>query len=373
MKNVLFAALACFLIVAAGLIAIEGVYSLIEGRKPHSSLSYETLAALGVVGGSETNVPEGAYAPYITDADAFSDLMEPLAAAGIGIGNSPFKELRNDAAAINSEHEDGCLGPKSDLRKTMFALRSPIFDPLNPMTVFYDADKKLDDRLTAFFERYGTPPLTTTTNAQGERLTLPLVERQRKVLVAGDSVAFGTMVNDADTIASQLQARDLQRQYVNLGVGGAGAREILCRLEAAARRYSGQVDELIYVYCENDFNPKLPYGKPEDVVAALTQFAAREKIAKVTVVFAPYIYTIAPEVTRFNGYAGGDFPHRERQREELMKAVAAAGFRWVDIGLLARQEQARLGTQFGFFAMFVDQVHLSPGGTGRLVDQLMVQ
>jgi lysophospholipase L1-like esterase len=371
MKNVLFAALACALVVTAALLAVEGVHSLAAGRKPHVSLSYEALSALDLVGApKKTKVPEGAYAPYITDADEVSDLIEPLTEAGIAIGNSPYEELRTDNAALNTEADDGCIGPKPNRRKTAFFLRSPIFNPLNPMSVGYDAGKQLDDRLTAFFDRYGTPPVTMSTNAQGERVTLPLVERSRKVLVAGDSVAFGAMINDADTIASQLQARDLQRQYVNLGVSGVAARDIVCRLEAAARRYSGQVDELIYVYCENDFDPKLPYGKPEEMIDWLAQFAAREAIGKVTVVFAPYIYTIAPEVTRFDGYVGGGYPHREREREDLMKAVEAAGFRWVDIGTLARQEQARRNSQFGFFPMFVDQVHLSPEGTALVVDRL---
>jgi lysophospholipase L1-like esterase len=324
-----------------------------------------------LVGASKTE-EAGAYAPYFTDPGELSDLIEPLEQAGIGIGNSPFERLRTEDSRVNTT-ADGCLALKPDLRKVAFQLRSPAFNPFDPMSVFYDVDKKLDDRLTAFFDRYGTPPTTLSTNTQGERVTLPLVERPRKVLVAGDSVALGAMINDEDTIASQLQARDPQRQYVNLAVGNAGGLDIVCRLEAAARRYSGQVDELVYVYCENDFNPSLPYGTPEEVVAWLKQFTAREKITNVTVVFAPFIYTIAPEITRFDGYLGGGFPHHAREREQLIKAVEAAGFRWVDIGTLALQEQARHKTQFGFFPLFVDHVHLSPEGTARLADQLMVR
>jgi len=375
MKNVLFAVLATLLAVGTVLLAVEGVHSLTKGGEPHLSLSYDALRTLGLVGPPDRGAKAaegGGYAPYIADVAEIEALIEPLGAAGIVIGNSPFEELRTETSSINTGTE-GCIHPKSNLRKVGFYLRSPIFNPLNPMGVAYDADRQLDDRLTDFFDRYGTPPVTMSTNAQGERVTLPLLDRPRKVLVAGDSVAFGPMIDDTDTIASQLQVRDPQRQYVNLGVSGVDARDILCRLEAAAQRYGGQVDELIYVYCENDFDPALPYGTPAEVVDWLVRYAERESIGKVTVVFAPYIYMVAPEVTRFDGYVGGSYPHRERERETLRAAVAAAGFDWIDIGTLAREEQDRRRGQFGFFPLFVDQVHLSPEGVARVVEQLALQ
>jgi hypothetical protein len=312
----------------------------------------------------------GTYAPYIADARELADLVGQFVEAGVGVGNTPYMESETDRAAMNTR-ADGCHRPKPSQYKIAFFLRSPLFNPLDPITVFYDADQKLDDRLAAFFARYGNAPIFMSTNAEGERTTLPVVERPRKVVIAGDSVAFGAMIDDADTIASQLQARDPLRQYVNLGVAGTRADHIVCRLEAEVARYAGQIDELIYVYCENDFNPKFPYGTPEEMVAWLKDFAAREKIAKVTVVFAPYIYTIAPEVTRFDGYAGAVFPQRAREREVLIETAEAAGFRWVDIGVLAREEQVRQDTPFAFFALFVDHVHLSPAGVALLVDQLV--
>lgn len=371
MKSVLVGLLVTFLVLLTVLLAAEGIYSLANGPKPARSLTYEALLAVGLVA-EPTIEAAGAYAPYFDDPEELADLREPLIAGGVGIGNTPFHEFVTVKAAMLTE-VDGCRALKPNLRKTMFFLRSPAFNPFDPISVFHDQGQELDPRVTAFFARYATPPVTTTTNAEGERVTLPLLERPRKVLVAGDSVAFGAMVSDEDTIASQLQARDQERQYVNLGVGNFAAADIVCRLEAAMRRYAGQVDELIYVYCENDFARKKPYGRPEDLVAWLRDFAAREKIAKVVVVFAPYIYTVSPEATRFRGYEGGNSKPIVVQREALMKAVEAAGFRWIDIGTLARQEQARQETQFAFFAFFVDQVHLSPAGTARLVDELLTR
>src|SRR5262249_14140204 len=151
------------------------------------------------------------------------------------------------------------------------------------------------------FRRYGGPHTSLSTNDQGERITVPDVVTDRVVLVSGDSVAFGAMIDDEATIASQMQTRDRTRRYVNLGVPGDTAEQILCRLEAATQRYKGRIDELIYVYCENDLESKARYGTPKEVIEAVRNIVTREKIGKVTVVFAPYIYMVVPEMTRVEG------------------------------------------------------------------------
>jgi lysophospholipase L1-like esterase len=179
------------------------------------------------------------------------------------------------------------------------------------------------------------------------------------------------MINDDETIASLLQADDLERQYVNLGVSGSDAHEIICRLEAeTAERYDGQIDELIYVYCENDLRYNRPFGRPSEVIGWLQEFAARQNIGKVTIVFAPYIYLAAPEVTRFRGYRGGETPHRVDRRQDLIEAVEQTDFEWVDFGEIAREAVESSHSQFGFFPLYVDHVHLSPEGARRLVERL---
>jgi hypothetical protein len=72
-----------------------------------------------------------------------------------------------------------------------------------------------------------------------------------------------------------------------------------------------------------------------------------------------------------DGYFGQTFPQHAQEREALMKAVEAAGFGWVDIGTLARQQQVERDSPFGFFALFVDRLHLSPEGVALLADQLV--
>jgi lysophospholipase L1-like esterase len=371
MKKILLSGLAFLFIGALTLALLEGIYSLAKTKKPHLSVTYQALTLLNLAGGNAGGA-EGAYAEYFSDPANLSAMIPMMRDAGVGLGNTPFADTMTDEAAINAA--DGkCTGMKPNLRKSAFFLRTSAFNPFDPPTVFHDVDAKLDPVLQDFLDSYGKRRTSLTTNANGERSTIPAVDRPAKVLVAGDSIAFGAMVSDDETIASQMQARDGARQYINLGVAGIDAEAIICRLEQAAQRYKGAIDELVYVYCENDFKPSRPYGTPDQVIGWLKEFAAREGIAKVTVVFSPYIYLAAPEVTRFTGYIGATYPNHTAERAELARLTREAGFAWVDIGDLAREAIEQEKTQFGFFRLFVDHNHLSPEGTRRLVDRLAVQ
>jgi hypothetical protein len=369
MKKFVMAGAAFAVVAALTLALLEGGYSLAKGKKPHLSVTYQALTLLNLTGGSAGGA-KGAYAEYFSDPATLAAMIPRMRAAAVGLGNTPFADTMTEEAAVNTEDGD-CTGLKVNLRKTAFFLRTSAFNPFDPPSVFHDVDAKLDPQLEDFFARYGKRRTSLTTNAAGERITLPAVEHARKVLVAGDSIAFGAMVNDDETISSQMQARDVDRQYVNLGVAGIDAEAIICRLEQAAKRYAGAIDELVYIYCENDFKPARPYGTSDQVISWLRGLAAREGIGKVTVVFSPYIYLAAPEVTRFSGYIGATYPNHAPERDELARLVREAGFRWIDIGDMARAAEAEEKTQFGFFRLFVDHNHLSPEGTRRLIDRIV--
>ncbi len=156
-------------------------------------------------------------------------------------------------------------------------------------------------------------------------------------------------------------------------MSGANAAQIVCILGKAAHRYKGQIEELIYVYCENDLksiHKHLPFGTPEEVIAWLKDFATTEGIANVIVVYAPYVYNVVPQYTRFRGAEGERFSTHAREREALAEQVRGAGFRYIDIADVALAEAARAKTQFGALAVFSDHVHLSPYGITRLVERI---
>ncbi|MBK8959752.1 MAG: SGNH/GDSL hydrolase family protein [Proteobacteria bacterium] len=347
----------------------EGLYAVRAWDQADGSLGYRIYALVRERIATARVEREQPVLPVATVKD-FEALLPDMKAAAVGIGDSPFSELITDRAAVNQRSAAGCLQQKPNLDKMVTALRSNAFNPFEPPSFFVDADKRLSPALDEFLSRYAVRRLHHRSNAFGERVTLPAVERPRKVLIAGDSVANGLMVDDSETLASQLQAGDGERQYVNLGVAGADAPDILCALEDAAKRYAGAIDELIYIYCENDLKPGQPLGDPEAVMAALGALVQREKIAKVTVVYAPYIYNVMPALTRFKGHRGFRRPYHAEERATLAKLVEQAGFRHVDIGAQGMAENQRLGSDFSAFALYVDQVHLSPQGTALLAAKL---
>jgi hypothetical protein len=240
----------------------------------------------------------------------------------------------------------------------------------NPVVMFFDSDAPLSPELRAFVARYGVRPTTFTTDESGQRTTIPTVDRPVIVLVAGDSVAAGAMINDEETLASVLQRRDLGRRYVNLGRGGAEAAEIRCNVELAAERYRGRIRELVYIYCENDFDDDESMGTPEAVMTWLRRFAREQGIERTTLVYAPYIFNVVPELTRVPGQRGERFKDHADEKTRLHRLVRDAGFGWLDFGELALAEADGRGTSFAALALYLDVVHHSPLGIEKLADAL---
>lgn len=299
----------------------------------------------------------------------FDDLLGAFAADGVGLGNTPYEQLKTERAMIN-ERVDGCLRQKPNVHKTVTQLRTALFEPFDPVFAFWDADAKLSPEVQAFLDRYAYRKMSHTTNELGERITLPQVSAEDVVLVAGDSLAAGTGVDDSETLASQLQAGDRSRRYVNLGVNAAHASDIHCELERAARDHAGHIRRLIYLYCENDFIPGEPYGEPEEVVESVRAWARDNGVGDVTIVYSPYIYNIVPQITRFRGAHGGNFPYHGAEKQRLRQAVTGAGLRWIDFGEIALEATRSSGSQFSVLALFTDHAHYSREGTRRLAERL---
>ena len=354
---------------AVAYFSFEGLYAVHAWDHADGSLTYRLYVMARERIGAARVARDQPVVPVAGIRD-FEAVLPDMKAAAVGIGDSPFSELVTDRAAVNHVSAEGCLRQKPNLDKMVTALRSNAFNPFEPPSLFVDWGKPLSPALENFVARYAIRRLHHRSNGFGERLTVPTVERPRKVLVAGDSVANGLVVDDSETLASQMQGQDGERQYINLGVAGADAPDILCALEDASKRYAGVIDELIYIYCENDLQPGTRLGTPEEVMTALQALVRREQIAKVTIVYAPYFYNVMPSLTRFKGFRGYRRPYHGVERATLERLTQQAGYRYVDIGALGQAENQRLGSEFSAFALYADQVHMSPQGTALLAAKL---
>ena len=306
----------------------------------------------------------------ISDEKQIAPLLPKMVEAGIGLSGTRYLQTQTDHARLTVENRE-CISPKANLDKTLVLVRSTISEPLDPIVASYDRMSQLSPELKLFFQDYGYGAHSLTTNAFAERVTVPLVEQPRKVVVAGGSAAFGLLLDDSNSLASRLQKRDNTRQYVTLAVPDGSAEQVICNLTKAVSRYQGQVDELIYFYSEADLDSGDRLGTPEEAIGALKNLVQNEAIGKVTIFYSPLIYSLAPQFTRYRGYASDLLPNRQEVKDRLRKIVAGAGFGWLDIGEVALAASKAQGTEFSVLNNFADDRNLSLDGMNRLVVQLM--
>jgi hypothetical protein len=362
LANWTLAVLVCVIVYLIG----EGVLAIHQWERSHRSLTYQAVQMIERISG---RAEPRFFRPVLTDPREIDALLDDMSAAGVGLGQSPYQQLHTTMAST-ARKVNGCWQNRPNIKKTITYLRTPLFEMFNPVVVFYDSDRQLPDRLQRFVDRYGVRLTTFTTDEFGQRTTVPTVDLEEIVFVAGDSVAFGALINDDETLASVLQRRDPQRRYMKLGKGGAEAAEIRCNLELAAQRYPKRVRELIYVYCENDFDEDESMGTPEAVMTWLRQFVREQGIDRTTVVYAPYIFNVVPELTRVPGERGERFKDHADEKARLVALVQDAGFAWVDFGELALAEADAGGTPFAALSLYLDVVHHSPLGVEKLADAL---
>lgn len=362
MRKALFPLLAVLLGIGLPYMTIEGIYAVARGPRATTSLTYDLYRRWFVDPRVPAFDPHDPTTRVVTEASQFEAMMDLFRANEVGIGNSPFTRLKNERVAINTE-ENGCKVQKPNLHKIMAFLRSNVFNPFDQLTYFYDAARQLPPELAGFLDRYGFRRVSFTTNPQGERLTLPIVSSHDKVLVAGDSVANGVMLDDTETIASQLQALDPARQYINLGISGAGTADIHCALDKAAQRYGGHIRELVYVLCENDFET----ATPQTMIDRLADLRREQGIERVVLVYVPFIYNVVPELTRIRGHSHYNFPTFREEKSEVLGRAAEAGFRTIDYIDITNAEALRGGSQYAPLALYLDHTHLSPPGVQRLL------
>ena len=363
----LFTGITAVMVVFAMLMVVllsEGIYVLLHFQQPSTGLTYKLMKS--IYSSTPNADPDW---PELVDVGQIRPYLSEMKENGVGIGNSPFQELVTEVARVNHV-VDGCLQMKPNLSKTMSYMRSELFNPFNPLFYFYDSDRTLPGDLATFLDRYSFRKIRLTTNAHGERITIPAIETTDKILVIGDSMGMSAGVSDDETLASQLQARDSSHQYVNIGVSGADPTDILCALERAVTRYPNQIRGVIYPFSENDLAARKPLGRPEQFISALVQVNKEHGIKDFTLIYMPYIYNSIPDVTRIPGHV--EYLRRRPfdEKKKLLALAKAAGFRAFDYTEITDAERSAQGSQFAAFALYVDHTHLSRLGIARLVERL---
>ncbi len=354
---------------AVPLLVAEGIHSLASGYAGGTSLVFSLLQSLRTPPPALSADPHDPASQMIVRASDIKALLPAMKASGVGLGNSPFSELKTEEASVNSE-KGPCLEQKPNLRKKVTYLRTNLYNPFDQMSFFVDEDRTLPGELQAFLDRYAFRIVRHSTNEAGERTTLPKSDAARVVLVAGDSVANGLAIDDSETLSSQLQARDPSRRYVNIGIARAAAADITCALDRAAARYHGAIDEVIYVLCENDFDQGGKNSSPEELIDWLSAYRSRESVKRTTLIVSPLIYNTIPEVTRIRGHSHYNWPTFLAERTRVMELARKQAMSVIDFVDITAAERVSGRSQFAPLALYVDHAHWSPTGVSRVVAAL---
>ncbi len=348
---------------------VEGVYALAMKGRPATSLLYQGYRAARDIARPVEPLTE-LLPEYVNDRGELDRLVDEFRISGVLLGNSPYHELAIPEARLTYiDPADQTPKNKPNLRLRAWQLRSRVFRSHDPVVVQKARDQPpLTPTVEAFLAKHGFREVVNTTNERGERLTLPETDAEKIALVIGDSVAYGTMVNDDETLASALQRRDPDHRYVNAGVPGNHVFHHLRILEQKLDEYGERVRRVVYVHCENDFvaeNDRQP--DPRMLADDLAALLDKRQIEDRVFIHTEYIYRSMPDHLRM--------PDRDLspflQRKRALMALARERFITVDAGALVTAERLRTGSLLAGFALYVDHCHYSPRGLDLLAEETM--
>lgn len=239
----------------------------------------------------------------------------------------------------------------------------------DPPVLFYKQDAALSDDLKAFIKAQSRHHFSYTSDSEGFRRTLPIVNADKAVLIIGDSVSFGVGVDDKFTVASSLQKMLADRyRVINASVGGYNGQQAFM----AARQLSQKYDfaGLIYVACQNDYMKAKDWiSEARDVLTKIKSISNRFD-HNVVVIFQTYMEYNLRDIFLDDGWSEKkiDKTHQLRQAmPELCKNNDFAHYDWSDI---VEDYRVREQSFLSGFALYADHVHLSPLGNRLLAEKL---
>lgn len=305
---------------------------------------------------------------YINDPEQIEQLFDEFEAAGVAFGNTPYVRLVTEKArSIQRDEAQNLVNTPVHQSESAF-LRSRIFDIWDPITLGRgNLQTPLSPKIQRFIARYAFKPVIATIDEHGDRLTLPPSNAEQIMLIIGDSVAFGALLSDAETIASQLQQRYPAYKFINASVGGAKAKDNLSRLRQRLEMYGKRVAGVIYVHCENDYSDKVT---PDSIMMELSNLLEQYRIPYRAFVHQVYLERTMPDMVRDFRYESLNLAYDAKSR--LLNLARNAHFDVIDFYDIVDAYRSEMGTPLAGFSLYVDHCHLSALGTKLIVERLSI-
>lgn len=296
-----------------------------------------------------------------------SDVLDDLTRMGAVIENAddPTKQPRHETLMVQPDKELGfVLKPNVSLRVDVLSSTKALnFDP---PVLHVAKDSKLPARLADYLRQHSRLTFHYSTDDGGRRTTLPRVSSDRKLLLIGDSVAFGVGVDDGATLASALQRKlDDQYRVINAGVGSYNGRQ--CFLTALRQSRENQFSGLIYTACQNDFGYSTEAA--EAILEGLATISDRFS-GHVIVTFHTYMEYSMRDVFLRKGLSPKRLKQTTALSETIKRVSAENGFEYVDWADLINRYRGEQKNLFAGLALYGDHCHMSPLGNQVMAERL---
>lgn len=262
------------------------------------------------------------------------------------------------------------LRPSTKLQ--LYALPSRNLKNLNPPQIFFPSGAFLTKDLKRWLKENALYEYQYTVNREGNRLTLPAIESNRKIVIVGDSVAFGIGVDDKHTSSSALQKLIGDTyQVINLGVGSYQADQIYN--VARFSRHKSQETTLIYIACQNDF-----WGEHGFDVEEFKKVSGKFAALKGSGDYKDLIIILTPYVQFSHRKLLGDWPqsvlHVVNEGFKTQIPEIGRNYNYTSINLYHEIEKLKIEqkTPFAGLELFHDQGHFSAKGN-EFIAQLIFE
>lgn len=302
-------------------------------------------------------------------------ISDELDSLGAVIGNVPGRPSHPPHDTILAEPDERLefkLKPNADI--SAFVLKSTAAFNFDPPVFYIKRGAKLSGGLADYIKKASRLEYSCSTDSNGFRKTLPPVSSEEKILIIGDSVAFGVGVDDRHTIASRLQEIVGGRfEVINAGIGDYDSRRVL-RL-AKELGVSGRYSSLIYVACQNDFMWSSGRSKSDWVREARDVLSGLREISgsfnnNIVVFLHTYMEYCLRDIFCEKGWRREWIEKTDLLREELPEICYGMGFKygdWTDVAGDFEKENKGI---FSGFALYADHCHLSPLGNKLAADKI---
>ena len=290
--------------------------------------------------------------------------------AVIGNAGNPLKTIKHDTVLVQPDDEFGyTLRPGVNLSLNLLRTTKPY--NLDPPLLAIESSAALSQSVVDYIEKQSRMDFQYSTNEHGFRTTIPEMRSDKRVLVIGDSVAFGVGVDDGNTMASNLQRMLGETvEVVNAGVGGYDGRKAVARAKQLAE--SSDFLGLIYVACQNDFMSNEDWNaEAANVLAQLKEISGQFN-DNIIIVLETYMeYNLRDVLLEKNEWSQDRISKTSLLRKKTAELSGDLGFLFSDWTNIVNRFMANEKSIFSRFALYADHVHLSPLGNQLLAKEVL--